>query len=71
MPAASGLNIEEAHIMKLALAVIAIGIAALAFGCSDSSDALSLEEYFTEFEAIDADLDAEFGRLFDESPQDE
>ena len=52
----SGLNIEEAHVMKLALAVIAIGIAALAFGCSDSSDTLTVEEYFAELDAIDAEV---------------
>jgi len=54
--------------MKLALAVIAIGIAALAFGCSDSSETLTLEEYFAEFEAIDADIDAQIELLYVDFP---
>ena len=42
--------------MKLGLlAVLLLAIAALALGCSDSSDTLTLEEYFAETDAIGAD----------------
>lgn len=39
--------------------------------CSSNSDQLTLDEYFTEFEAIDAEIDSELDALFSESPWDE
>ena len=54
--------------MKLGLlAISATVLLVFAFGCSDSSDALSLDEYFAEFEAIDADVDAQFEAAFEEA----
>lgn len=50
--------------MKLALAAVAIILAALAISCGDGSDTLTLEEYFAEFEAMDADADAQFEEAF-------
>ena len=58
--------------MKLGL-LLACVVAAitLAVGCSDSSDTLTLEEYFAEFEAIDADIDAQVEEAYAVFPEDE
>ena len=58
--------------MKLGLLVIPLAfLLAISVGCSDSSDTLTLEEYFVEFEAIDADVDAQFEEAFAIFPEDE
>ena len=56
--------------MKLAIAVIGIIAAALLVACSDSSDSLTLEEYFAEFQSIDDALGARFGAVVDQFPED-
>ena len=38
--------------------------------CSSDSDPLTLEEYFAEFEAIDADVNSQFEALFADFPED-
>ena len=57
--------------MKLVITFVGIMLAALAVSCSDSSGTLTLDEYFAEFEAIDADVDAQFGEAFAFFPEDE
>jgi hypothetical protein len=60
--------------MKLAVLALAtaatLGVAGLTIGCNDSSDALSLDEYFAEFEAIDADVDAQIEAAYADFPED-
>ncbi len=56
--------------MRLALIAIVMGGAALALGCRDSADTLTLEEYFAELEAIDNDLSAQFEEVFARLPED-
>ena len=46
-------------------------VTTLAVGCSDSSDSLSLEEYFAAFEAIDADAAAQFVEASADFPETE
>ena len=58
--------------MKLGLLALPLAfLLAISVGCSDSSDTLTLEEYFVEFEAIDADVDAQFEEAFAIFPEDE
>ena len=58
--------------MKLGLLAVPLAfLLAISVGCSDSSDTLTLDEYFAEFEAIDADVDAEFEAAFAVFPEDE
>ncbi len=58
--------------MKLAcrtlLAAVLLVFAALVIGCS-SSDTLTLEQYFVEFEAIDAEVDAQFELAYADFPE--
>ena len=59
--------------MKLGLlslpAALLLAIAAFAIGCSDSSETLTLDEYFAEFAAIDADVDSQIDALFADFPE--
>lgn len=61
----------EQHI-KLGLfalpAAFLLAFAALTAGCGDGADTLTLEEYFEQFEAIDADVDAQFEAAYEEWP---
>ncbi len=57
--------------MKVAIAVLGIIVVALVTACSDDGDTLTLEEYFAEFEAIDADVDAQIGEAFATFPTDD
>ena len=57
--------------IKLVITLVGIMLAALSVSCSDSSDTLTLDEYFAEFEAIDADVDARFEEAFAFFPEDE
>jgi hypothetical protein len=43
-----------------------LAVGAVGFGCSDSSEALTLEEYFAEFDPIGADFEADEELLADE-----
>jgi hypothetical protein len=52
-------------------AAFLLGMAVLTGGCSGDSDPLTLEEYFAEFEAIDADVNSQFVALFADFPEDE
>ncbi len=58
--------------MKLSLlalpAAFLLAFTALTVGCGDGADALTLDEYFEQFEAIDADVDAQFEAAYDEWP---
>ena len=59
--------------MKLGLfalpAVFLLAVATVFVGCG-SSDSLTLEEYFEQFEAIDADADAKIEALYADFPAD-
>ncbi len=61
--------------MKLRLvartAAVLLATAVFTGACSSDSDPLTLEEYFAEFEAIDADADSQFEALFADFPEDE
>ena len=61
--------------MKLGLFVIPaaflLAFAAITIGCSDDGDTLTLEGYFAEFDAIDADLGARVTELFATFPDEE
>jgi hypothetical protein len=52
-------------------AAILLGMAVFTGACSSDSDPLTLEEYFAEFEAIDADVDSQGEALFADFPEDE
>ena len=52
-------------------AVFLLGMAVFSGACSSDSDPLTLEEYFAEFEAIDADVNSQFEALFADFPEDE
>ena len=52
-------------------ATFLLGMAVFTGACSGDSDPLTLEEYFAEFEAIDADVDSQFEALFADLPDDE
>jgi hypothetical protein len=52
-------------------AAFLLGMAVFTGGCSGDSDPLTLEEYFAEFEAVDADVDSQFEALFADFPEDE
>ena len=47
-----------------------VAIAFLIVGCGGGTDTLTLEEYFAEYQAIDADVDAEIDALFADYPED-
>lgn len=51
--------------------IFLLGIAVFSVSCSSDSDPLTLEEYFAEFEAIDADVNSQFEALFADFPEDE
>ncbi len=59
--------------MKLGLfalpAILLLTFAALVIGCGGSTDTLTLEEYFEQFEAIDADVDAQFEVAYADFPE--
>jgi hypothetical protein len=61
--------------MKLGLlartAVLLLATAVFIGSCSSDSDTLTLDEYFVEFEAIDADVDSQLEALFSTFPEDE
>ena len=61
------------HTTLIAMLAGALAIfAVLAAGCGDDdSNALTLEEYFSRFEAIDAGVDQEIEALYAEFPDDE
>ena len=46
-------------------AVFLLGMAVFSGACSSDSDPLTVEEYFSEFEAIDADVASLTGQLVD------
>jgi hypothetical protein len=53
-------------------AVFLLAAAVFAGACSSTdSDSLTLDEYFAEFEAVDADVDSQFEALFADFPEDE
>ena len=52
-------------------AAFLLGMAVFTGACSGDSDPLTLEEYFAEFEAIDADVNSQFEALFADFPEDE
>ena len=53
-------------------AAFLLATAVLTGACSSSdSDALTLDEYFAEFEAIDAEVDTQFEALWADIPEDE
>ena len=60
--------------MKLGLfalpAALLLTFAALIAGCGGGADALTLDEYFQQFEAIDADVDAQIEAAFADYPED-
>ena len=59
--------------MKLGLlaipAAFLLFIAAVLVGCGSSTDTLTLEEYFERFEAMDADVDAQFEEAYADFPE--
>lgn len=52
-------------------AALLLVTAVLTGACGSDSDPLTLEEYFAEFEAIDAEVDAQFEALFADFPDGE
>jgi hypothetical protein len=54
---------------RLAVLLLAAGV--FIGSCSSDSDTLTLDEYFVEFEAIDAEVDSQFDALFSTFPEDE
>jgi hypothetical protein len=50
-------------------AVFLLGMAVFTGACSSDSDPLTLEEYFAELEAIDADVNSQFEALFADFPE--
>ena len=52
-------------------AAFLLGMAVFTGACSGDSDPLTLEEYFAEFEAIDADVYSQVEALFADFPDDE
>ena len=61
--------------MKLGLiartAAVFVAAAVFTGACTSDSDPLTLDEYFAELEAIDADVDSQFEALFADFPEDE
>ena len=51
-------------------AALLLATSVLSGACSSDSDPLTLEEYFAELEAIDADADSEFEAMFANFPED-
>jgi hypothetical protein len=54
---------------RVATLLLAMGV--LIGSCSSGSDPLTLDEYFAEVEAVDADADSQFEALFADFPWDE
>ena len=52
-------------------AAFLLGMAVFTGACSSDSDPLTLEEYFAEFEATDADVNSQVEALFADFPDDE
>jgi len=52
-------------------AVFLLGVTVFTGACGSDSDPLTLEEYFAEFEAIDANVDSQVEALFADFPEDE
>ena len=50
-------------------ATFLLAIAAVLVGCGSSTDTLTIEEYFEQFEAIDADVDAQFELAYADFPE--
>lgn len=47
-----------------------LATAALTIGCGSGTEALTLEEYFARFEAIDTEIDAQIDELYADFPED-
>ena len=71
----AGVKFPEEPAVKLGLvarsAAVFVAAAVFSGACSSDSDPLTLEEYFAELEAIDADVDSQFEALFADFPEDE
>jgi len=61
---------ERRGLLARSAALLLVAVV-FAGACSSDADPLTLDEYFAELEAIDADVDSQFEALFAEFPEDE